>query len=251
MKINLDEKLNKPVFEYQKLQDKLKITKVTKPKAYKYWPKSWKTVFFKSYPRFEEIILPKPKMPAISYKKLLFQRHSRREFSHKPVKIDQIGSLLFYSAGLRENKEEQKGNRFYPSGGGRYPLEVYIVSLNTQLPNGLYHYYLRNHSLEKLLEIDKFEVNKYFVYDWIENGSFIILITAVFPRTSVKYGERAYPLVMTEAGALIQNIYLSAQSLNLGCCAVAGFVEDKLNELIDIDGIHESVVGTIVLGGKV
>ncbi len=250
MKIDLNKILNKEPQEYQKFHKKLKYKKIIKGKDSKSWPKSWKTVYFKSYPRLEELILPKPRLPLITLKKVLFNRKSERDYSKRPITTDDLSSLLYFCAGLREKTTEQMGNRFYPSGGARYPLEVYVISLNSDLPKGIYHYYLKSNSLEKLSEIDGFDTNKYFNYKWVENVSCVMLITAVFGRTTIKYGDRGYKYALIETGALMQNFYLNSEALGIGICAIAGFLEDKLNKLLNIDGEEETVLGVLGLGYK-
>lgn len=250
MKIDIKKMLNEPELGYQKFHESTKYRKIRKLKDHKYWPKVWKTIFFKSYPRFEEILLPKPTIPPITLKKVLFDRASLRTFSELPVDLKTISALLYFSAGLRRKNTEEIGNRFYPSGGARYPLETYVIPLKGDLPKGIYHYYLKSNSLEKIDEFEQFDSSKYFLYKWVENASYLIVITAVFSRSTVKYQDKGYILSMIEAGALMQNFYLIAPALGLGICALAGFIEDELNKLLDIDGKRETVVMVLALGKK-
>ncbi len=53
-----------------------------------------------------------------------------------------------------------------------------------------------------------------------------------------------------EAGYLGQNIYLVSAALNLACCAIGGYLDDKLNKLLDVDGVKESVVAIAVVGPR-
>lgn len=249
MKIDRGRLFKDLLFEYEKFHRKTVVNKKVKPGNPKYWPKSWKKIYYKSYPRLENIKLPNPKLPLNNYKTILFNRRSSRMFSKEPIGMHKISSLLYYSAGLKSNNFQQvNGNRFYPSGGGRYPLEVYFLSLNTELPKGLYHYQLKSHSLEKILDIESLEINKYFIYDWVSKSSAIILITSIFDRSNIKYKERAYPYTLIETGLLTELFYLNAAALNLNLCALAGFIEPKFNELLDIDGVAETLLLTMALG---
>jgi len=250
MKIDIEELFNEPDPEYQKFHESTKFQKIVKFRNFKNWPKTWKTIYFKSYPRFEEILLPKPKMPSVTLKKALFDRKSERNFSQEPINLKSLSSLLYFSAGLRKRDGDQAGNRFYPSGGARYPLEVYVLSLNSDVPKGIYHYYLKSSSLEKIGEIDQFKCEEYFLYDWVKNASCLIIVTAVFSRSTVKYKDKGYIFSFIETGSLIQNFYLNAQALGLSICALAGFIEDRLNMLLDIDGKRETVVAVMGMGNK-
>jgi len=239
--------LGKPVTKSERFhqQTKLKFTK--KP----YRQEEWKKTHFKGYPRLEEIVLPKPQpLQNISLGEVFVKRRSMRTYGEKKLSSSALSTILYYSAGLQHNKMPQRANRFYPSAGARYPLETYIVSLNTTLPKGIYHYYLKSHSVEKLLSIDNFSVRDYFTSVWLAQASCIIILTAVFRRTTMEYGDRGYRSVLLEAGHLGQNFYLITTALQLSCCAVAGFFDDKLNALLDIDGIKETAIYTIAIGNR-
>lgn len=225
-----------------------KIGKFSPQKKNEKYPDFWTTIFYKGYSRFKEILLPKPKLPATSLKDALTKRASVRNFSAKKLSLQKLSSLLYFSAGLKNMNDPSSSTRPYPSGGARYPLEIYLLLLNSELPRGLYHYYLKSNSLEELLLFDKFDYSKYFAHAWIEKAACILLISGVFKRTTIKYGIRGYRLILFEAGHLGQNIYLNAASFRLGCCAIGGFSDDNLNELIDLDGIEETIIYTFALG---
>ena len=159
-----------------------------------------------------------------------------------------ISNLLYYSAGLRSKNSSMVGNRFYPSGGARYPLEVYLLPINTVLPPKIYHYYPKNHSLECLFPLKNFSFKNYFNQPWLSHSAFLIIITAVFKRTMVKYGDRGYRHILLEAGHLGQNFYLTSAGLNLGCCAIGGYYDQRLEKLLQIDGVKESIVYVLAFG---
>lgn len=216
------------------------------------WPEVWKKVFFKAYPRLPAFKLPKPMLNSrYSFKKSLYARHSVREFSNKPLNTNQISNLLFFSCGIRNPNPTWTGNRFYPSAGARYPLEVYPVILNAKsIKTGIYHYHLKMHALEELLieKSVKRGVMKLFDAQWMRDVGMVIVISAVFYRNQVKYGERGYRHILTEAGHLCQNIYLLCPTFGLGCCNSGGFLDDEWNTLIDIDGLEESVISVMFVG---
>lgn len=234
----------------EKFHNKTKLRKFPINDDPKFWPESWNKIYYKGYLRLEEIELPKPMLPGTSFKKTLYLRNSCRIFSSVPLSLYQLSSILYYSAGLKFYKSAYLAQKFYPSAGRRYPLETYFISLNTELPKGLYHYYIKTHKLEKLLRIDKFDKSRYFGQEWIDKAGCILIITAIFKRNTVKYGDRGYRHIMVEAGHLSQNIYLISPLLNIGCCAIGGYIDDNLHRLLDIDGISEAVVYVLALGNK-
>lgn len=249
-KIKLNALLGKPVSPYQKFHELTKFKRLYPMLPVEKWPKSWTTTYFKDYPRLDKIILPEPvSMDNMLWKDALWNRHSRRAFSNQPLTLEQLSSLLYYSAGLRNNIPPWSANRFYASPGARYTLEVYIISLNSELPKGIFHYNLRTHSLETLL-LKKVNAKSYFNQDWVFDASVIILLTTTFSRNTIKYGERGYRHIMQEAGHLGQNFYLNAAVLDLSICAIGGYVENKLDYLLDIDSQKESVIYTLAVGNK-
>ena len=237
----------------QSFHESTKIRTVSKTIDENEWPESWKKIYFKGYPRFPEIVLPKPKLSQnISLKQVLQQRHSFRDFSLKPLKVQDISDLLFYSSNVRKYESSWSANRFYPSAGSRYPLEVYPIILNSEgIGSGVYHYYIKRHSLEVLVRNNfRRELRGSFFSDWINRSGILLFISAVFPRTQAKYGVRGYRHILTEVGHLTQNLYLVATSLKLGCCSIGGYLDDKLNELLDLDGLEESIIGITAIGNK-
>ena len=238
--------LNKPTRLYEKFHQrtKLKIVVATETKSI---PEAWKKTFYKSYPRLSTLVLPDPDMPPISLTKAFKQRKSERKFGRAPLSLEKLSTLLFYTAG---KKDKTSQTRFYPSAGARYPIETYCISLNTELPKGLYHYNLKNNTVELLLSLSTFNVDTYFGQSWMESAACIMVFTAVFERTTIKYGERGYRHVLFDAGAMTQNAYVMSTALHLNICAVGGYKADVLNDLLDIDGLHETVVGVVVCGEK-
>lgn len=250
-KINLNELLNIPTTLSEKFHHKTKIKKIESESDPKSWPKEWKKVYFKAYARLDEYQLPKPTLPTsvFGFKKVLIDRISKRNFSSKPMSVDKLSSLLYFSAGMKNKKPPFLANRFYPSAGSRYPLEVYIISNKVQgLQKGLYHYSVQSHSLEKLLVFDSFRYTNYFGHKWVVKASSLIVITAMFKRTIIKYGDRGYRHTLIEAGHMGQNIYLVSTTLGLSCCAIGGFSDVEINKLLDIDGITESVLYILAVG---
>lgn len=232
---------------------------------------------FKSYPRFDKIKLLKQfKKNKTPFEEVVIKRKSVREFNGKPVSKEEISKMLFMSAGIKElrtatqikdsfedafspkgiNKEKIKDSwdastRTYPSAGARYPLEIYLIIFESkEMELGIYHYNVKEHSLE-LIKKGNFRdlmVELLYGQELVKKASLVILISAVFSRTQNKYGERGYRYILFDAGHLGQNIYLVATSMNLGCCAIGGFKDDEINELLRLDINEENVIYAFCVG---
>ncbi len=233
---------------YSKVQNVVKNKKSSRSEESS--PVSMPDIYYKSYARFEEIKLPKENLGEISLKKALVNRASCRRYKDSPIPLGSLSTILKYSFGINENHINANGLglRFYPSAGARFPLEIYVVVNNVQkIPRGVYHYYLPNHSLEKLFNNLIFEPKDIIVSPWFEQASCYIVVTAFHNRTITKYGNLGHRFVLNEAGFAGQNVYLVSQAVGLGCSAVS-YYDDALEKLLGIDGANESVVLCFALG---
>lgn len=211
-------------------------------------PEAATKTYYKSYPRFPELKLPSPDIKMGKLKESLEQRTSSRTFLNKPVSMKQLSTLLYFSAG-----EHGENKRFYPSGGARYGLETYLISTNSVLENGVYHYYVPGHSLEKLLTIDTIDFQKAFTpynQTWSKSMGFMIVVTAVIDRIFIKYGERSYRFAHIEAGHMGQIMYQISNQIRLNCCAAAGIVDTYFGELLDINLEKEPIIYTVLFGSS-
>jgi nitroreductase len=53
-----------------------------------------------------------------------------------------------------------------------------------------------------------------------------------------------------EAGEVAQNMTLMATSLGLGALLLGGFIDNRLSDLLDVDGYDEAPLLPIVIGRK-
>jgi len=241
----------------ERFHDATRLEKRGKTTPYSIWPEDWKKIYVKGYPRLDSI--PLKKEFSIKMKtpldQVLRSRKSVREYKRKLLTTKELVTLLFFSGGVKNipNKDWNFSRRFYPSGGGRYPLEIYVVLYNdTEIDKGVYHYNVKYHSLEILKKGDYLkELQKGLDPSWLLDANMAVLITAVFGRNQVKYGDRGYRHILTEVGHLAQNISLVTVALGLGSCALGGYLDFAINDLLDIDGVNESIVYTMIVGSPV
>jgi len=215
-------------------------------------PLFWKKIYFKIYPRCSQIKIEKKslfsKSPSIFY--LLLKRSSQRKFNKTPLSFKEISQVLYFSAGIKKNKKSDQVKRMYPSAGARYPLEIYVVILNSkEIPEGIYHYNVKWNTLE-LLEKGDFKqiITEATQQKWVRNSAMVIIITAIFERTVIKYGIRGWRYILLDAGHLAQNVYLVSTALRLKCCSIGGFVDEKIIKLLDLNPNFELPIYLIAIG---
>lgn len=214
-------------------------------------PQDWITIHFKTYPRMPKISLDKTRSKKI---KSLLNRRSIRSFARKDSSLKLLSELIYTTAGLIIlPKDIDSSRRSYPSAGARYPLELYIVSLNVKgLNEGLYHYNVKENLLEELLiqNMTDWILDTTGNERWILDASFLIIITGIPDRSRAKYGERGFRYMLIEVGHLSQNICLLLDSLGLGACPIGGFIESNVISLLDIDNIREYPLCILAIGKK-
>jgi SagB-type dehydrogenase family enzyme len=65
-----------------------------------------------------------------------------------------------------------------------------------------------------------------------------------------RYGERGYRYLHLDAGHVCQNLYLAAQVIGCGVCAIAAFDDAALNEAWELDGEDLFVIYLATVGKR-
>ncbi len=181
-------------------------------------------------------------------------RRSQRAFADTPMSLTTCAGLL-RSAYAALGPTTASGNKVLrrpvPSAGALYPLEVYALVRNvTGLAAGIYHYDAIGDDLE-VLGGDTWQASgpeTFLTWDCVATAPLIVCLGAEFARTQNKYGARGYRFVLFEAGHVVQNLCLAAQEQGLGSLCMGGFYDEKLNQMIGLDGAAEAVIYTIAIG---
>jgi SagB-type dehydrogenase family enzyme len=204
------------------------------------------TGLHKSYPRMERIVLPAPKRMSTTLVDALDGRRSYRGGTDtSKLSIENCGTLF----GLALGNKSGSSRRNYPSAGALYPIETYLITsaLENSAPS-IFHYNPTEHSLEKLWDLPQDVALK----DLAKRPddllfSSLIVFTAVWERSSAKYGDLAYQHALLEAGHMSENMLLTATALELSARPMAGFDDDLLVPLLDLNAEQEQPVHSIVL----
>jgi oxazoline/thiazoline dehydrogenase len=181
------------------------------------------------------------------------RRRSIREPGAGPFALAWLGELLYRCARVREvlpGARDEVSSRPYPSGGARYPLELYVAARDCLgLEPGLYRYEPAGHRLERRAGMTP------AVEQLLDNrppgpGTPQVLLTlaARFPRVSWKYQSIAYTLVLKEAGVLLHSLSLAATAMGLSSCILGSADADLFERAAGTDGLTESSVAEMVVG---
>ncbi|MBS7625929.1 SagB/ThcOx family dehydrogenase [Candidatus Bathyarchaeota archaeon] len=181
-----------------------------------------------------QISLPAPRLDSdYSLELALARRRSIRDYGVGPLKLQELSQLLWAAQGVTD----PRGLRTAPSAGGLYPLEVYVVAGDVEgLTGGVYKYVPGSHTLRMVLEGDRRRdlCDAALGQSWVGNAPANIVITAVYERTTIKYGERGVRYVHIEVGHAAQNLCLQATALNLGAVTVGAFHDDRVKTLLNL-----------------
>lgn len=230
-------------------QEETKYERDRLPGGYLEWSNKPET--YKQYPDKPLVALCPPQTEGgAPLWEILSQRRSVRDFLQRPVADHQLSQLLWASQGITA---EQFGYKFrtVPSAGALYPVETYVVINNVdEVPQGVYHYNVLEHCLERLkkgdyrVTIARAALDQRIAYD----ADLVLAWTAVFERCRWKYKQRAYRYVYLDAGHIAQTVALAAVALGLGSCQIAALYDEEVNDLLGVDGIEESALYLTVVG---
>ena len=206
---------------------------------------------YKQYPN-----APTVKLPHFTFndtpglKEVLKKRRSIRNFNAKPLSLEELSYLLWTANGV-SRREMDYEFRTAPSAGALYPIETYLVINNVEeLEKGIYHYNVKHHQLAEIQlgDFGRDAAEAALGQEMCASAGAVFIWTAIFQRSKWKYQQRAYRYVYLDAGHIAGNLALTATSLGLGSCQIAALFDDEINELIDVDGVEESVLYMSVVG---
>jgi SagB-type dehydrogenase family enzyme len=198
----------------------------------------------------------------ISFRKLLRQRHSTRNFDdQRPITLEELSDFLDGTAPILSEVSSQGeygasityAPRPYPSAGACYELELYLtVDKCEGLARGFYHYDAGEHALVPIHVLSaQFEaalMRAAFAMGAPAAPQILITIAARFARVSWKYSAIAYELVLKDVGVLMQTFYLMATAMGLGGCAIGIVNIDLFSKMTGIEFHIEGPVGQFAMG---
>jgi SagB-type dehydrogenase family enzyme len=199
------------------------------------------------------IRLPKPetiKLPPVDLRQVMERRATLRKYQETPLTLEELAYLLWLTQGIKEITPAKLTRRTVPSAGSRHPFETYLlVNRVNGLETGLYRYIASQHAVCKLGGEEKVEeiTNACGQQAHVRNSAVTFIWVAVPERTAWRYGDRAYRYIFLDAGHVCQNLYLAAESIGCGVCAIDAFDDDLLNAAVGVDGETQLAlyVGTV------
>ena len=212
----------------------------------------------------DPIPLPKPDLDVLrrndpTLTELIETRCSIRDFDNeRSITLKQIGHLLFRTARATGVTPASVGSyevvwRPYPTGGGMGDIEIYIAIWNCNgLKYGFYHYDSFDHALIRLQTekkvIEELLTGARYSAAMNQNPPVLFILSSRQLRGQWKYNGISYALSLKNVGALIQTVYLSAQAMGLGCCALGVGDISVFARATECAWLEETSVGELILG---
>jgi SagB-type dehydrogenase family enzyme len=200
------------------------------------------------------IDLPKPesiRVKSIDLRTAIEQRHSVRTYAKEALMLDELAFLLWCTQGV---KKVAGPNTFrtVPSAGARHALETYLLVNDVDgLERGLYRYLALSHRLQQLdtdpvlhIRIAEACLGQQFVM----RCGVAFLWVAVPYRMTWRYSERGYRELHKDAGHVCQNLYLAAEAVGCGVCAIAAYDDDAMHSILGIDGVDQFLIYLATVG---
>jgi len=181
------------------------------------------------------------------------RRRSRREFTDAALTLEELSFLLWATQGVREvTPDGIATKRSVPSGGARHPFETYLSVHRVEgLDEGLYRYLAVEHKLcvlsrgsgcaERACEACRNQES-------VRQSAVTFVWAAIPYRTEWRYPLVSQKLIALDAGHVCQNLYLAAESIGCGTCAIAAYHQKKLDALLSLDGEDEFAVYAAPVG---
>jgi SagB-type dehydrogenase family enzyme len=205
----------------------------------------------------ELIELPAPEslsIPAVDLRQAIDRRRSLRRYSRTPLSREELSYLLWSTQGIKEVMPGSATFRTVPSAGARHALETYLMINNVDtLIQGLYWYSAMRHGLILLTEGDQLAdqlVAACLGQRFVAQSAVTFIWTATSYRMTWRYSERGYRYFFLDAGHVCQNLYLAAEAIECGVCAIAAFSDDAVDEFLKIDGEEQFSLYLATLGKR-
>ena len=202
------------------------------------------------------IALPKPECAQLaetSLPVLINSRRSTRAYRQQALTMEELSFLLWCTQGVQQATDKYT-LRTVPSAGARHAFETYLLINSVEsLKPGLYRYCALDHALVCVVEsagIGEKLTAACLKQSTVSASAVTFFWAAELDRMYFRYGERGYRYLHLDAGHVCQNLYLAAEAIGCGACAIAAFDDDKVNAAIGLDGESSFVVYVAPVGKK-
>jgi SagB-type dehydrogenase family enzyme len=179
-------------------------------------------------------------LPSASLWEVMANRTTLRNYSSQSLTLNELSALLWFTQGVKEVTNRPVTLRTVPSAGARHAFETYLlVNRVEDLQPGIYRYLALEHALLGLNfdeDVNETLTQACFNQRQVATSAVTFFWAAVVERMQWRYPERGYRYLLLDAGHICQNLYLAAEGLGCGVCAIAAYDDDSVNAALGLDG---------------
>jgi SagB-type dehydrogenase family enzyme len=179
-------------------------------------------------------------------------RRSRRKFTKESLTLKELSFLLWATQGMTD--KDIFVHRAVPSASASHPFETYMVIRRVKdLKPGVYRYLPLDHKLCLVSDqadiTDKISTSCFDINQPQMQVAAVVFIWVAIPyRTEWRFGPYAYKFIALDAGHVGQNLYLAAEAIHCGACAVAVYKQEAIDKIVGVNGKSEFAVYLATVG---
>jgi SagB-type dehydrogenase family enzyme len=205
----------------------------------------------------ELIELPAPEslsIGGVDLREAIERRSSVRRYARTPLTTEELSFLLWCTQGVKQVLPGSATFRTVPSAGARHALETYLMVNNVEnLKAGLYWYSGLRHGLILIDEGDRLAdqlVAACLGQRFVAQSAVTFIWAASSYRMTWRYSERGYRYFFLDVGHVCQNLYLAAEAIDGGVCAIAAFSDEAVDRFLRIDGEQQFSLYVATVGKR-
>ena len=140
------------------------------------------------------------------------------------------------------------------SAGARHALETYLlINRAADLDVGLYRFLASRHKLQLCSAeagLAAQMTRACFGQNMVADSAVTFVWAAVPDRMTWRYSQRGYRYLHLDAGHVCQNLYLAAEAVGCGVCAIGAFDDEAMDALLGLDGREQFTLYLAAVGKK-
>ena len=192
-------------------------------------------------------------LPPLDLADLITRRTSLRRYVETPLTLEELSCLLWCTQGVKQAQAHHT-MRTVPSAGARHPLETCLLANRVAgLDPGLYGYAALDHELALLQQGDDLPERLAAAchgQQFVRHAAATFFWVAVPERTTWRYAERGYRYLHLDVGHVCQDLYLVAEAIGAGACAIAAFDDDALIDVLQLDANQAFAIYVATVGKR-
>lgn len=173
-------------------------------------------------------------------------RRSHRRFHDLSLSLQELSLLLWATQGITEVHAPGSALRTVPSAGCRHAFETYLlVNKVESLESGVYRYLPVEHALvfeHAVMHLSDRLTQATLGQSFVAAAPLTFVWSVIPYRMEWRYDIAAYRVIAMDVGHLCQNLYLVCEAIGAGTCAIAAYHQDKMDELLQVDGEDEFTI---------